>query len=675
MLRQGLIAFIFWAMLSLPCFAAEIHVAPDGAAAGDGTAQAPFATLAQARDASRSRDSKTGITVIVHGGTYELAVPFALGASDSGTADVPVIYRAAAGEGVRLMGGRSLSSDAFHAVQDASVLERMDEVARANVLVCDLHALGIDALGEMPEQFRTPPAVPELFFDGARMTVARWPNEGFSEIAEVLESGPAPWRNHASEALPVFTCADDRAARWVHAPDVWLQGYWCFDWAIDNIKVGSIDVANKRITLSKPHHYGLGSGNPAPRRYFAFNLLEELDQPGEYFMDRDKGQLYFWPPADLAGVPVVLSLLTEPVVHLENAQHISLEGFVVETTAGNGIQIDGGGSVRIAGCTVRNTGYDGIVVNGGEAHTVLSCDIYDTGMHGINVNGGDRKTLRPSRHEIVNNVIRHVSRRQRTATYHLTMNGAGIRVAHNRLHDAPHQSVLFSGNDHIFEYNELYNIGMDSDDCGALYMGRNPSERGSVIRYNFFHDVGSEFAHGSCAVYFDDGTGGQVVHGNVFVRAAGGSFGAVFIHGGHDNTVTNNVFVDCHRAMGHAPWSPAGWQEWLDGELWQQRLLQEVDITQPPYTEKYPALIGFFETAQTPRLNIGDCNVVVNGQEVAGGDWLLKNTLILKSGAGFVDAANGNYALKPDSVVYQRMPDFRPIPFDAIGTYSDAWRE
>jgi hypothetical protein len=675
MSRQWFLLFILCVALNMPCLAMEIHVSPNGAAAGDGTAEAPFATLAQARDALDNVDREAGITVIVHGGMYELNAPLILGASESGTADAPVVIRAAEGEEVRLSGGRTLPGDAFHAVQNAGVLARIDEGAKANVLVCDLAAMGIHALGEMPDQFQTPPAVPELFFDGARMTLARWPNEGFAEIAEVVESGPAPWRNHASEALPVFKYGDDRPARWMQAPGVWLQGYWCFDWAIDTIKVGSIEAGSKQITLSKQHHYGLGSGNPAPRRYVAFNLLEELDQAGEYYLDRENGQLYVWPPGNVADAHVVLSLLTEPVLQLTNAQHVSLEGFTVETTAGSGIQIEGGSSVRIAGCTVRNTGHDGIVVEGGEAHTVRSCDIHDTGMHGISIHGGDRKTLRPSRHELVNNHIHHVSRRQRTATYHITMNGVGIRVAHNRLHDAPHQSVLFSGNDHIFEYNELYNIGMDSDDCGALYMGRNPSERGSVIRYNYFHDVGSEFAHGSCAVYFDDGTGGQVVHGNVFVRAAGGNFGAVFIHGGHDNAVTNNVFVDCQRAMGHAPWAPAGWQEWLDGELWQQRLLQEVDITQPPYTEKYPALIGFFETAQTPRLNIGDCNVVVNGQEVAGGDWLLKDTLILKSDAGFVDTANGNYALKPDSVVYKRMPDFRPIPFEAIGTYSDAWRE
>ena len=675
MSRTVFVVLIAFAVISLPGLSAEVHVATEGAASGDGTVTAPFATLEQARDALRSTEKSTGATVIVHAGDYEMDASFQLGPEDGGTHEAPIVYRAAEGEEVRLAGGRALDTAMFVPVTDAAILTRIEPAAGGQVLVCDLGALGITELGEMPEHFQAPPVVPELFFEGERMTLARWPNEGWAEIKEVVESGGAPWRNHASDALPVFAYDGERPARWLQAPGVWLQGYWCFDWAIDTLKIGAIDPEKKRITLSQQHHYGLGSGNPAPRRFVALNLLEELDQPGEYYIDREHALLYFWPPRAITDARVVLSLLTGPVIEAEDARHLSLEDFTVEDTAGNGIAICGGSDVRVAGCTVRNSGHTAIEIDGGEAHTVLSCDLYDTGMHGIRIAGGDRKTLRPSRHVIENNVIHHVSRRQRTATYHITMNGVGIRVAHNVLHDAPHQSVLFSGNDHVFEFNELYNISMDSDDCGALYMGRNPSERGSVIRYNYFHDVGSDFAHGSCAVYFDDGTGGQLVHGNVFVHAAGGSFGAVFIHGGHDNTVSNNIFVECHRALGHAPWNAARWQEWLDGDLWQQRLLQEVDITKPPYTEQYPALIGYFDSANHPRLNIAEDNVVVNCPETAGGDWFLENTLVLKSDAGFVDAGAGNYALKPDSVVYQRMPDFRPIPFEAIGTYSDAWRK
>jgi hypothetical protein len=95
-----------------------------------------------------------------------------------------------------------------------------------------------------------------------------------------------------------------------------------------------------------------------------------------------------------------------------------------------------------------------------------------------------------------------------------------VRLAHNLLHDSPHQSISLGGNDHVIELNEVHHISMDSDDCGAFYMGRNPSERGSIIRHNFWHHIGSTFSHGSCAVYFDDGSGGA---GPTFASCASGA--------------------------------------------------------------------------------------------------------------------------------------------------------
>ncbi|GMW01397.1 MAG: hypothetical protein AMXMBFR84_25340 [Candidatus Hydrogenedentota bacterium] len=649
--------------------ALELHVSSLAAGGGTGTVDAPFRSVEEARNALRALPGHGPATVWLDGGVYPVTAPIRIEESDRDTT-----YRAKAGTTPILVGGAKVEAGQFRPVSDSGDLARLEESARGSVVVADLKAMGVGAVGEMPVNFTSPPLVPELFFNGVRMTLARWPNEGWAEIAEVIESGPAPWRNHASDKQGVFKYSGERPSRWVNAPGVWLQGYWCFDWSIESIKAAQIDTETKQITLATQHHYGIGSGNPAPRRYIAFNLLEELDVPGEYYIDRERGVLYFWPPDPLEGATVALSLLTEPAIQVADADGIAFEGLTVETTAGPGIHVKGGEGVRIRGCTIRNTGMEGVIVEGGEAHRIESCDIHDTGTHGIRIDGGDRKTLTSSRHEIVNCHLHHVSRRQRTAAYHITMNGVGIRVAHNEIHDAPHQSVLFSGNDHVFEFNEVYRVGMDSDDCGALYMGRNPSERGSVIRYNYFHDVGSDFAHGSCAVYFDDGTGGQQVMGNVFVRAAGGSFGAVFIHGGHDNLVKNNIFVDCAKAMGHAPWGPDMWKQWLGEELWQTRLLKEVDITSAVYLNKYPALAGYFDSWQAPRLNLGECNVVVKCKNVAEGDWQLGDTLVLRMDAGFVDAANGNYALKPDSVIYQRLPDFRPIPFDAIGMYTDEWR-
>jgi hypothetical protein len=562
----------------------------------------------------------------------------------------------------------------WSAVADAAVLERIDPAARDQVRCANLKALGLAQIPGLPNRFESAPVVPELFFNDARMALARWPNEGWAEIEKVVDSGPAPWRNVTSDGTGTFEYAGDRPSRWLNAPAVWLQGYWCFDWACDTIKIGQIDAQQHRITLSEPHHYGIGGGNPAKRRFFAMNLLEELDTPGEYYLDAANGLLYFWPPAALEGARTVVSTLTEPVVTLDDASNVTLRGLTVETCAGDGIRVRGGSDDAILACRVRNSGQSGILVEGGERHRVEACDIYDAGTAGLQISGGDRKTLTPCGHEALNNHIWRVSRRQRTHAYPIHIGGVGVRVAHNLLHDAPHQAIGLGGNNHVIELNEIHHSGMETDDSGAFYMGRNPSERGNVIRFNYWHDIGSNFAHGSCAVYFDDGTGGQTVFGNVFCRAAGGSFGAVFLHGGHDIRVVNNIFIDCKKAIGHVPWNDKGWGQWLSEPLWQERLLKEVDITRPPYTQEYPDLRDYFNYTARPRVNYAARNVVVNCGKFIDGNWVEWNNLITDADPGFVNAGAGDYRLRDDSPVYQQIPGFQKIPFDSIGLYTNDLR-
>jgi len=427
--------------------------------------------------------------------------------------------------------------------------------------------------------------------------------------------------------------------------------------------------------LVKPHGYGIGGGNPPPRRYIAINLLEELDSPGEYYLDRDAGRLYFWPPKPLAQGCAALSLATEPVIRVENASFVTIQGLTIEMCAGNGIEMRDGRQNELLACTIRRTGHAGAIVDGGLNHAVKACDIYETGMAGLHIGGGDRATLTPSGHLVFNNHIHHIGERKRTHAYHLHLTGVGIHVAYNLLHDAPHQSIGLAGNDHLFEYNEIHHSGQDSDDCGAFYMGRNPSERGTVLRYNFWHHTGSERAHGSAAVYFDDGSGGQTVFGNVFYKAAGGSFGAVFVHGGHDNLVENNIFVECPVAVRQAPWADAAWRQFLDDPDRQTKLLRDVDITNPPYTDKYPELRGYLEWDGQPRLNKAFRNAIYKCERFVDGNWEIMNNWVMRDeDPGFVDAGQLNFQLREDSVIPRRIEGFQPIPFERIGLVKDALR-
>lgn len=651
--------------LTLAAQAAEFYVAPSGDDTGAGSVDAPFATLMRAIDAAKALPSGEKGYIHLSEGAYPVRSSILI----EGLAGWTI--RGADNGNAALVGGVTIPPDAFTPIADEATLNRIDAAARDHVRVAELRQLegiGDMAFASFPDSFEAPPVVPELFVDGDRMTLARWPNEGWAEVAEVVESGPAPWRNHESDLRGVIRVAGDRPSRWAGAPAVWLGGYWCFDWAFSTIRVESIDAATGRITPAVQHHYGFGGGNPGARRFYAINLLEELDSPGEYYLDVEGGLLYLWPPHALAESRIVLSTLTTPVIQISDSTEIALQNLIVETTAHDGISVHGGNHVAITGCTIRNTGLAGIVVEGGANHAVRDCIVHDTGTAGVAMSGGARKTLTPSGHAIVNNHIHHISRRQRTHAYNVHMSGVGIRLANNLLTDSPHQSIGLWGNDHVIEYNEIARSGQESDDCGAFYMGRNPSERGNVIRYNYWHDTGSARGHGSCAVYFDDGTSGQVVYGNIFYKAAGGGFGAVFIHGGHDNVVENNIFIECSRPWGHAPWNDDTWNEWVNGELWHTRLREEVDVTSELYRGRYPELAGFFEPEGEPRKNRAVRNVVYrcgDGEKWTG-NWDEQDNWVTDEDPGFVDAANHDFRLKPGAVVEQ-IPGFVPIPVARIG--------
>ena len=518
--------------------------------------------------------------------------------------------------------------------------------------------------------------MPELFFSDRRMALARWPNEGWATIARIIDSGSSDQDADDSARPGIFEYSGDRPQRWNIETGVWLQGYWCFDWAEEAIKIQAIDHEKRQITLAEPHCYSLRQGNPSPRRYRALNLLEELDAPGEYYIDRAAGRLYFWPPAEMKEARIVLATLETPVVELKDASHVTLRDLVVETAQGDGIAVSDGADIRVQACEVRNLRQTGIRVQGGGSHLIEACDVHDTGTGGLSLSGGDRRALTPAGHAAVNNHIWRFSCHQLTYANAIQLAGVGNRAAHNLIHDAPHQAISIAGNDHTFEYNEVHHVCMETDDCGALYKGRNPSCRGNMIRYNYWHDIGSPMGHGNAAVYFDDGDGGDTVFGNVFFRCGEpgrGNFGTVFSHGGHDNLAENNIFIECKRALGSSPWNDARWLAVVNGGLqcfWTEKLLEEVDITKPPYTTRYPALVGFMtpEPGQL-RINRARLNVFVNCAETQSGNWEVPppENWVVDHDPGFVDAPGADFRLRPDAEVFTKLPGFEPIPFGEIG--------
>ena len=667
-----------------------LHVRPDGDNAGTGAAGKPFATIEQARDALRAARASGPLTggaeVIVHAGRYAAPGKIVFAAEDSGLAHAPVVYTAAPGEQVSVTGARLIPSAAFMPIGDEAMKTRLDPDVQSRVLCADLNALGVPKLSQPPDSLRMPFAVPELFFNGQRMTLACWPNEGWATIKTIVDKGtmrndgsvtdsadpkkPRPTENKGG----VFTYEGDRPSRWKPETGLWLHGFWCFDWYDDAIRVASIDPAKHEITLKVGHQYGVRQGNPSPRRWRAVNVFEELDLPGEYFIDRDSNRLYFWPPEKLDGARVMLATRDEPLAVLKSVANVTLRGITFEEAQGDALHVLDCQGVSIEGCLIRNIRKKAIHLDGGAGNRVFACDIHDIGTGGIFLGGGDRKTLAPAGNSVENTHIWNFSVHQLTYASALHLSGVGNVACHNFIHDAPHQAVSVSGNDHLFEYNVVSNVCVSSDDAAAFYKGRNPSCRGNVLRYNLWRDIGSPRGHGNAAVYFDDGDGGDMVYGNVFYRCGDpgkGSFGTVFSHGGHDNRAENNIFIECKRALGSAPWNDKRWKDFVNAPLWQERLLKEVDITKAPYTERYPELAGFMDPQPgAARDNIALRNLFVGCGEVKSNRWVTNETdYVTAEDPGFVNREAGDFRLKPDTSVFHRIPGFQPVPVEKMGLY------
>jgi hypothetical protein len=626
----------------------------------------PFATLERARDEIR-KIKKTGgfpeggITVELGGGAYELHRPFELTSADSGMENKPIVYRGRRGEEVRIVGGKEVTG--FKPVTDPAVLSRLDPEARGQVLQADLRALGITDFGQVKE------GCMELFFKDKPMTLARWPNEGFVNIVDTVGGSVLDVRGTKGDKIGKFTYDGDRPKRWIDERDIWLHGYWFWDWQDGRQKVESIDTEQRVITLAKPHHvYGYRKN----QWFYAYNVLAELDTAGEWYIDRETGILYFWPPEPLENGKPIISIL-DTLVTMKETKYVTFRGMTFEASRGTAITISGGANNQIVGCTIRNCNGAAVSISG-KANGIVGCDIYQIGEGGISLNGGDRRTLTPAGLFAENNHIHHYGRWTPMYRAGISVSGVGNRVAHNLIDNAPHQAIAFSGNDHAIEFNEIHSVCYEANDAGAIYAGRDWTMRGTDIRYNYIHHIYGHKGRGAMGVYLDDMYSGTNIYGNLFYRVPRG----VLIGGGRDCTIENNIFVDCNSAAVHVDARALGWardhtDRWiLEGRV--KGTLMGIRYRELPYSARYPKLAGILnDEPATPRGNV----IVRNVNK--GGKWdeiddksrpfvTLRDNLINEDPL-FEDAEHQNFQLRDDSPAYKL--GFKRIPIEKIGLYND----
>ena len=683
-------------------FAKEFFVSPQGDDANDGLApekagaSGPFATIAHARDEVRKLKQagppKGGIAVNLRGGVYQLPETLSFTQEDSGASESPIVYRAYKDEKPRLAGGKILKASDFAPITDAEISKRLAPEAQGKVLVADLKALGLQHTGPFPDVFKDGGGIFELFFNGKRMKLSRWPYDDYTTMKQVLVIGEKTGKTNVPG---VFEYREEEPARWNPTNGVWLKGQWRVGWEDPAIKVGSISTTNHQITFATGLGGGIGSKykrttvpyGSGQEKWCAINLLEEIRHPGQWCIDFNSQKLFFWPPAPLEDADIVVSQLDQPLVSINGAADLAFIGLTFEGSLGEGMIITNGLRDLVAGCTFLNLGGNGIQLQG-RGCGIQSCDMHDLGKGCVIVNGnpGDRATLTQSGNYIVNNHLHHygVLKSQYSAainTARLVDNAkrdegvVGCYVAHNLIHHAPRDAFLYGGNDNVYEFNEVHRCAYDTADTGAFYAWLDWTLRGVVIRYNFIHDTVGGYNP-------DDGAGGSLVYGNIFM----GDRSGVHIASGPDNTILNNIFI-----KDQGPVFGIDDRGMTRGYATNPKLItavQEINPTQPPWSERYPEIVNLLqEHHELPLRTLFKDNVIYikSGDPYKLGMKKENNTntglinfvdnLVTSQDPGFVDFAAGNYALKPGSEVFLKIPGFQQIPFDKMGLQIDKYRK
>jgi hypothetical protein len=632
-------AFLAMATVTMSAAAApmpvEIHVSSSqlgaAAAAADGSFARPFKNIFQARDAMRAGLGRGQPRTVVIDGDHHLPEPLVLDARDAGTADAPVVWKSRPGAApARLTGGVKLDAGAF---KPAVVPSGAAGVVKAK-LYSDEIGLNASVVPGMSSPY--PFGDMELFYEGQPMHRARSPNIAADNTW--MWSG---YENVTTVANLTFGFLDsEKAEMWAPAAakgDLWLHGFFKFDWRDTFIKIDSITK-----NASNPAAYTVARNVDTPPQYpftkgcrfYAVAALELLDAPGEYHIDKASGVLYFLPPAPLKpDSDLVVSVLS--VVVSAAADHHKFEGLTISvsrdvtfTTVDASTQTVAN-NVTIDNCVLTNSGQACVVLQGSD-HRAKNNTVFGCGTAGISLISGDVTTLTRGNTSAVGNMLHDCSRIVRTYTPGIGFSGVGMYVANNTIMHQPHTSITGGGNDNLFEFNHIEHSCFETVDTGAFYVGRSWSQRGNVVRFNTFDTIRptEKLAQASCsqnAFYLDDQMSGYDFYGNTVKNATTG----VLLGGGRRNRIHSNTFIDndldiafdnrgmnwmadyCnYNCTGYTPNAAQSAGCFKTG-------MEKIHYQQPPYATHYPELVNIYENHPcVPINNVIEDNVYCHARSM-----------------------------------------------------------
>ena len=525
-----------WIVINLcwgvQAIAVDYYVNPNGDDSWSGSLKTPssqlndgpFKTLEKAKQAIRSLKQTHAfndkVTVNIAGGIYYLNRPLSFNLMDSGFVGREIVWQGEPDAEVIISGGLPITCK------------------KRDALIWDCPLTQLPENKDFFDTGRIKGNAPkfELYVNNQKLELARWPDQDWAHIKIPLDQKT---QFSVMETMP--TLSGEISAAQVHI----FPGN---DWFDQIIGIEAVNQTDNTIKTATPTAYPLDSG----RRFYIQNLPSLLNAPGEWFFDNNTKTISFIAPNGINPDTVVVSSLPNIVI-ADDISYLTFKNLSFQYSASAPVFIKNANNVVLDRLDISNVGGKGVIVKNGKNIQLINNNIHHTGAEGIAIAGGDKKSLQSSGNVIHNNHIHHNGTILLAHSPSIRLEGVGGKVTHNLLEYGPITGIIFLGNDHLIEKNEVHHFCLQAADCGAIYSGRDWSTRGNVIRNNYIHDVIGfgmksvdvatnqvvyQSPNYAIGVYLDDGASGFDVSGNIFENVAM----SLHIHGGRDNKIYNNYF-------------------------------------------------------------------------------------------------------------------------------------